>query len=290
MLTKSEYRQYLLNGYKPTQYEEFGTEDLRFPTEIKYSHISWTRTYSIYRMIAKILSRKPSQSIKILDIGFYPGNLIRILKDQFGDKIECYGVGLKADLDFQNTMRSYIKDCDNIDFDVFYLKTAEPVRSKFEANTFDVVIAAEILEHLISPLEMIETGARLLREGGVFILTTPNVSHIGAVVKLLFGRTNYERLHRSPMYLPNDEWRGHIRFYDKHELVSLFQKYSLRLTHHRYYTEAGWDHVIRSLPQRFVYQMKKLFWFIPIYREGHFAIFERNIKMDPGGPDKKRSG
>ena len=277
MLSEQQYRYHLQHVYQPTRYEEFGPQDDRFPPGVKYSHISWTRTYYAYCAISILLAKDPARPLKILDIGFYPGNLIRILKSLCGDQLECYGVGLKIDADFQEMMRPFMKECEYLDFDVFYRRNAEPVRARFADHSFDVVIAAEILEHLISPLEMIETGSRLLHPGGTFIMTTPNVSHIGAVVRLMLGKSNYERLHRSPMYLPRDEWRGHIRFYDKAELLELFGKYALKLVHHRYYTEAGWDHVIRTLGQKLVYQIRKLFWLIPIYREGHFVIFRKVV-------------
>ena len=118
-------------------------------------------------------------------------------------------------------MRPYTEECVNIELDPFYLKQGNHIQVPFKDASFNAVIATEILEHLISPLEMISEGARILKSGGFFIITTPNVSHIGAVLKLILGRSNYERLERSPMHLQNDTWRGHIRFYDKKELMGL---------------------------------------------------------------------
>ena len=79
------------------------------------------------------------------------------------------------------------------------------------------------------------------------LITTPNVSHAGSVIKILLGRSNYERLDRSPMYLQENEWRGHIRFYDKRELDTLFGRHDLQLVHHRYRTERGWNHARKTL-------------------------------------------
>ena len=107
---------------------------------------------------------------------------------------------------------------------------------------FDALIATEVLEHLISPLELISEGARILKNHGFFIITTPNVSHIGATLKLILGKSNYERLDRSPMYLQNDPWRGHVRFYDKKDLKTLFERRGLKLIYHKYYRELGWEH------------------------------------------------
>ena len=112
-----------------------------------------------------------------------------------------------------------------------------------------------------------------MKMGGLFLVTTPNVSHIGAVLKLLMGRSNYERLDRSPMYLQNDPWRGHIRFYDKNELTTLFQRSGLRLIYHSYYQEKGWTHAKWPLLKRMIVNIVDQC--APIYREGHFAVFQR---------------
>jgi len=44
----------------------------------------------------------------------------------------------------------------------------------FEKNTFDIVVAFQLIEHLRDPLRFIEEIKRVLKPGGVFILATPN--------------------------------------------------------------------------------------------------------------------
>lgn len=41
-------------------------------------------------------------------------------------------------------------------------------------RTFDVVIASEVIEHMLEPQSLLENAARHLRPGGVLLLTTPN--------------------------------------------------------------------------------------------------------------------
>jgi 2-polyprenyl-3-methyl-5-hydroxy-6-metoxy-1,4-benzoquinol methylase len=178
-----------------------------------------------------------------------------------------------VDEEFEEFMRPYTEECVNIELDPFYSKQENHIQIPFKDTSFDAVIATEILEHLISPLEMISEGARILKPGGLFLITTPNVSHIGAVLKLFLGRSNYERLDRSPMYLQNDTWRGHIRFYDKNELITLFERNGLGLVSHKYYREKGWTHAKQSLLKRIILSI--IDRCAPIYREGHFAVFEK---------------
>lgn len=269
VLSEDEYYNFIFNYYKPSAYESDLISDERFTEGTYYHHLCRTRCFFVYR---EIINRLSIDS-KILDIGFFPGTLVRQLKMLLNNKIHCYGVGQKVDKKFEKFMRPYIDECVNIELDPFYSNHNDLVQIPFEGEAFDAVIATELLEHLISPLEMISEGSRILKLGGLFMISTPNVSHIGAILKLLAGRSNYERLDRSPMYLQNDPWRGHIRFYDKHELTLLFQRNGLKLICHCYYLEKGWRHAKWPLIKRLIIEL--IDKFIPIYREGHFAVFQK---------------
>jgi SAM-dependent methyltransferase len=52
--------------------------------------------------------------------------------------------------------------------------------SKFESNSFDVVTASELLEHLSDPKLLVQEVARILRPGGLFWTTTPHARGISA--------------------------------------------------------------------------------------------------------------
>jgi len=43
-----------------------------------------------------------------------------------------------------------------------------------EAESFDVIVSIEVLEHINNPIQYIEKAHQVLRKGGVFYLTTPN--------------------------------------------------------------------------------------------------------------------
>lgn len=224
-------------------------------------------------MVYQEIVRRLFQYSKVLDLGFFPGTLIRELKCLLKDKILCYGVGQNVDHQFASFIQSYVEGSVNTELDPFYSKIEDKIRIPFEDETFDAVVATEVLEHLISPLEAIAEGARILKKEGIFIITTPNVSHIGALLKIILGKSNYERLDRSPMYLQNDPWRGHIRFYDKNELKTLFQRNGLQLVQHKYYNERGWDHAKWPLLKKTIIRLVDKV--APIYRESHFAIFQK---------------
>jgi len=269
VLSENDFYEFVFNQYEPSIYESDELNDDRFFEGTYYSHVCRTRSFLVYR---EILNRLSIDS-RILDVGLFPGTIVRQLKMLLNGQIHCFGIGQKVDEEFKKFMQPYIEKCENIELDPFYSKQYEQIKIPFEDGAFDAVIATELLEHLISPIELISEGARILKMGGLFIITTPNVSHIGAVLKLLIGRSNYERLDSSPMYLQNDPWRGHIRFYDKNELTTLFQRSDLKLIYHRYYRDKGWTHAKWPLHKRIIINI--IDKCAPIYREGHFAIFQK---------------
>lgn len=271
ILSESEFNRYVLKDYEPSQYEIFPPEDTRFSSDVYYPHVCRTRCYMVYREIA----RRLPEGGKIIDFGFFPGTLLRQLKELLGDKIRGYGSGLKVDKDFEKYVAPFVEQCIYMELDPFYAQPRDDIRVPIDDESMDAAILTEVMEHLISPLDMLSETARVLRKGGLFFMTTPNVSHVGAVFKLLIGRSNYERLDRSPMYLIKDEWRGHIRFYDKRELDTLASRHGLKLILHQYYNEKGWDSTLKDTSQQLVHLFKKLATIVPIYRQGHFAVFQK---------------
>lgn len=57
----------------------------------------------------------------------------------------------------------------------------------FSENTFDIVLAVEVIEHLENPWHFMREAIRVLTEDGVLILTTPNVASLPSRMTYLFG-------------------------------------------------------------------------------------------------------
>ncbi len=56
---------------------------------------------------------------------------------------------------------------------------------------FDLVIAGEIIEHMIyDPMYLLLESRRVLREGGYLLVTTPNIGGLASVAKVLGGKDN----------------------------------------------------------------------------------------------------
>lgn len=95
---------------------------------------------------------------------------------------------------------------------------AERDRYPYPDEHFDLVVAGEIIEHLIyDPMFLLLESRRVLAEGGHLLVTTPNVASLASVSKVLEGKNNPQIY---PHYkIPDAEPEiGHMREYTAWEL------------------------------------------------------------------------
>lgn len=85
---------------------------------------------------------------------------------------------------------------------------------------FDLVIAGEIIEHLLyDPMWMLLEARRVLADGGFLLVTTPNVGSITSVAKTLDGHDNPQIFFLYKRPVPGEDPEvGHMREYTAHEL------------------------------------------------------------------------
>ncbi len=103
------------------------------------------------------------------------------------------------------------KNC-SVEFDSFHFNI-EGDQFPFKDGEFDVVLFCEIIEHLvIDPVAVIQEIKRVLKPNGVLILTTPNVSRLENVSKMIAGANIYDP------YSGYGYYGRHNREYNKHEL------------------------------------------------------------------------
>ena len=109
-------------------------------------------------------------------------------------------------------------------------------RFPWPTETFDLVIASEVLEHLLDPDHALEEVHRVLRRGGIFLVTTPNLASWFNRLMLLSGRqpiyteTGTEWVFgRAPFVQPSRPV-GHLQVMTLPGLIGL-------LVHHRFSVE-----------------------------------------------------
>ncbi|MDO8657206.1 MAG: methionine biosynthesis protein MetW [Candidatus Levybacteria bacterium] len=141
---------------------------------IKYKHSNLAR-YSKYQIIVNNTGKKKT----ILDIGCNDGYMGRI-----SDKTNIfYG------LDYNKKAISKAKEIyrDAIYYDLNSL-TKLPWNIKF-----DVIIFADILEHILFPENTLDFFTKTyLNSGGKIIISLPNIANWQIRIRLLLGRFNYK--------------------------------------------------------------------------------------------------
>ena len=86
----------------------------------------------------------------------------------------------------------------------------------FAADTFDVVLCCEVIEHLTNdPMKALLNFKTMLKDNGYLILSTPNVARLENVAKLIAGINIYDP------YSGYGPYGRHNREYNKDELYRL---------------------------------------------------------------------
>ena len=99
----------------------------------------------------------------IIDLGTADARMLDAIHQKYQEAY-CIGVEYNKDLiEFAKAKFSYLEiiqgDVQSLDF---------------SNNSFDVAIAAAVIEHISDPLKMMNEVKRILRPGGIFILTSPD--------------------------------------------------------------------------------------------------------------------
>jgi 2-polyprenyl-3-methyl-5-hydroxy-6-metoxy-1,4-benzoquinol methylase len=115
---------------------------------------------------------------RVLDVGCSTGYLAQVLV-QRGNRVS----GIEVDPTAATRAREW---CEEV-----VVGDVETVRLPFEAGTFDVVLCADVIEHLRDPLSFLRRTRIVLRGGGRLVLSTPNIANWSIRASLLAGRFRY---------------------------------------------------------------------------------------------------
>jgi glycosyltransferase involved in cell wall biosynthesis/cyclopropane fatty-acyl-phospholipid synthase-like methyltransferase len=89
-------------------------------------------------------------------------------------------------------------------------------------GAFDVVVAGDILEHVVEPHSPLSELTRALRPGGEVLVSVPNFGHWYPRGRTALGKFDYDQ--RGPLD------RGHLRFFTRDSIEALIGNCGLRIT------------------------------------------------------------
>jgi len=116
------------------------------------------------REVLQVIDRYKPSPQNIVDLGTAEGRMLREIKRRYPSSW-CLGVDYSLPLLLYGRERN--PDLSLVCGDIKNLGFLKNER-------FDLIIASAVIEHLISPQDMLRESVRLLRDGGILIITTPH--------------------------------------------------------------------------------------------------------------------
>lgn len=161
---------------------------------------------------SKIVSLVPAAT-RVLEFGCATGYMTEVLKDRLG----CTVVGIEIDpgaaaLAEEHAERVIVGDAEKIDY-----------ATELAGEEFDVVLFADVLEHLKEPADVLRRVRPFISENGVVVASIPNIAHASVRLALLGGEFRYR------------EWGllddTHLRFFTRASIQDLFEETGYVVSH-----------------------------------------------------------
>ncbi len=132
--------------------------------------------YSSHMRIISTLSGMPA-GMKVLDVGCNDGYI--------GMNLPMHTFyGIEYDPDSAKRAHAHYKDVKVADLD-----SKIP---NYPKGSFDAIIIGDVLEHLKNPHAALKKFASFLKKDGIAIISLPNVGHLYARLRVLFGNFDYD--------------------------------------------------------------------------------------------------
>jgi SAM-dependent methyltransferase len=171
------------------------------PVGRKYMHFDNTEG-STHNLVVGLVP----PGTRVLEFGCATGYMSRVLVERLG----CSVFGVEVDAEAAEEAAAH---CDRVlvgDAEEFDLE------AELGGNRFDVILFADVLEHLRDPAALLQRVRPLLAEGGAVIASIPNVAHASVRLALLSGSFRY----RETGLLD----AGHLRFFTREGIQDLFER------------------------------------------------------------------
>lgn len=118
---------------------------------------------------------------RVLDLGCGPGVLARLTKTL----IACHFDGIDSD---KSALERASSDYEHL---VVGDLERHPLAGLAPTPPYDVVILADLLEHLVHPGRLLRQVPGILAPGGRVLISLPHIGYVGLIAELLAGRFAY---------------------------------------------------------------------------------------------------
>ncbi|HTA91279.1 MAG TPA: bifunctional glycosyltransferase/class I SAM-dependent methyltransferase [Polyangiaceae bacterium] len=148
--------------------------------------------------------------------------------------------------------------------------------SSIDGN-FDIVLLADVLEHMIEPMKLLLAAKQRLSPGGSLLVSLPNAVHWSMRAQLAAGRFDYTNKGLLD--------RGHLRFFTRNSALRMFRDAGLEVRTSRS-TPVPWENVLpRALGSTVRDKAEKVDHFLTRLRPNLFAyqhLFQLRVAAPAG--------
>lgn len=148
-----------------------------YPTEARWAHF---HHQDLEQTMAEMLKGETEDRV-ILELGSGTGG---VAPHNIHDASRIVATDLSDSA--LRVARDFFKDRSEISF-----RQMDSEMITFPDRTFDIVIAKEVIEHLQRPQECLREVRRVLKDGGLFILSSPNRDSLHLRVNRKLGRDDF---------------------------------------------------------------------------------------------------
>jgi 2-polyprenyl-3-methyl-5-hydroxy-6-metoxy-1,4-benzoquinol methylase len=154
--------------------------------------------------------RLVGENVRVLELGPASGYMSWVFASR-----GCTVVGIELDAEMaaqaaEACERVIVGDLDTLDLE-----------EELGEERFDVVVAADVLEHLRDPLRLLERLKAFLEPDGAFVISVPNIAHGSVRLALLSGHFDYAKVGLLDS--------THLRFFTRESFEQLLDEAELGL-------------------------------------------------------------
>ena len=154
---------------------------------------------------------------RVLELGCGPGSITKILATES----QCCVTGMELDSEAISKVTPYCENIFKADLNTSEWPTLLP-----KGELYDVIVAADVLEHLYDPWSALKKTVQFLKPDGYIVISLPHVGHAAVMSCLIDGDFEYR------------DWglldRTHIRFFGLKNIQDLFVRSGLKIIDVRY--------------------------------------------------------
>ncbi|MEG3972762.1 class I SAM-dependent methyltransferase [Microcoleus sp. T2B6] len=150
------------------------------------------------------LQQTSKTKLRVLDLGCGNGSLSHVIAEH-----GCEVVGVDTSAPGIAISRQSFPECQFIQADIYDLPDTDIL------NSFDVVLAIEVIEHLLYPKELARTAKKCLIPGGTLIISTPYHGYLKNLALAVSGKLDQ---HFTVLWD-----NGHIKFFSVETLTKLLR-------------------------------------------------------------------